>query len=379
MLAERYGGKYTLGFGILLTAIFTILTPNAVALGDATALVVLRILMGLGEGTTYPAINVMLAKWTPPEERSKTGSFVYAGAPLGTVYATTFSGLLLQHTNWWPSVFYFFGTANVVWFVIWVFVCYENPQKHPFIAEKEVQYLSDRLSTVEKSPSVPWRHILRSKPLWALIIALIGHNWAFLTIVSDLPKFMDSVLKFSIQNNGYLTSMAYLFMWLGSLLTSWLADYMHSKNTMSLTNIRKLGSAIALVGPACFIVGASYAGCNRTAVVVMFTIGMTLMGTALPGIMVNVLDLSPNYAGTLMAMTNGISALTGIVTPYIVGVLTPHQTLTEWRRVFWVVFAVSIFTNIIFLIFASGEVEYWNDKNFIDEDRKKRRKRETVE
>jgi hypothetical protein len=28
---------------------------------------------------------------------------------------------------------------------------------------------------------------------------------------------------------------------------------------------------------------------------------------------VNALDLSPNYAGTLMGITNGISALTGIV------------------------------------------------------------------
>lgn len=45
---------------------------------------------------------------------------------------------------------------------------------------------------------------------------------------------------------------------------------------------------------------------------------MGFMGTFYPGMKVNPLDLSPNYAGTLMAITNGIGALTGILSPYIV-------------------------------------------------------------
>ncbi|XP_058791446.1 sialin-like [Phymastichus coffea] len=382
MMAEKFGGKYTLGIGILLTAVFTLLTPNAVDWGGAPALIVLRVLMGLGEGTTYPAVNVMLAQWTPPEERSKTGSFVYAGAPLGTVYATTVSGLILRYSlTGWPAVFYFFGSVNVLWFLIWVVLCYNNPREHPFISESEVKYLNERLSdhTHQQPPPVPWRHILASKPLWALIVALVGHNWTFLTIVSDLPKYMSSVLKFSIQNNGYLSSLAYLCMWLGSLLTSWIADWVIARGYLSMTNVRKVGSSVALIGPAIFIVAASYAGCDRVMVVVMFTIGMTLMGTALPGIMVNVLDLSPNYAGTLMALTNGISALTGIVTPYIVGVLTPNQTLTEWKLVFWIVFGVSITTSIIFLIHGSGDVEYWNDPEFVKQERRKTNKNNAEE
>ncbi|KAJ8681205.1 hypothetical protein QAD02_016992 [Eretmocerus hayati] len=376
MMAEKFGGKYTLGFGILFTAVFTLLTPNAVEWGGAWALIVLRVLMGLGEGTTYPAVNVMLAQWTPPEERSKIGSFVYAGAPLGTVYAMTVSGLILQHSSiGWPAVFYFFGSVNVLWFLVWVVLCYNNPREHPFISEHEVKYLNERLSdhTHQKPPPVPWRHILTSKPLWALIIALIGHNWAFLTIVSDLPKYMSSVLKFSIQNNGYVSSIAYLCMWLGSLVTSWIADWTIANGHYTITKVRKIGSTIALLLPAIFIVAASYAGCDRLMVVIMFYIGMTLMGTALPGIMVCVLDLSPNYAGTLMALTNGISALTGIVTPQIVGILTTNQTLTQWRLVFWIVFGVSVLTNIVFLVYGSGEVEYWNDPEFVKEDREKRK------
>lgn len=42
---------------------------------------------------------------------------------------------------------------------------------------------------------------------------------------------------------------------------------------------------------------ASYVGCDRVWVVISFTVAMGLMGTYYPGVKVNPLDLSPNYAG----------------------------------------------------------------------------------
>ena len=379
MIADKYGGKYTLGIGILLTAIFTLLTPFAVYWGDSNALIILRTLMGLGEGTTYPAINVLLAQWTPPEERSRTGSFVYAGALIGTIFATTVSGVILEYSNvGWPMVFYVIGTTSIVWFVIWLLACYNNPRDHPFISKYEVDYLKERMSehTHDQPASVvPWRHILASRPLWAVIIALIGFNWSILTIVTDLPKYMSGVLKFSVQNNGYLTSLVFLCMWIGGTLSSILADHLIGSGRMSTTKVRKIGSLIALITSASFILAASYAGCDRVLVVGMFTLGMLLMGTAFPSVMVNALDLSPNYAGTLMALTNGISALTGIVSPYIIGIMTPNQTLSEWRFVFWILFGVSLVSNLVFLGFGSGEVEYWNDPEFVNAENEKRKRK----
>lgn len=80
----------------------------------------------------------------------------------------------------------------------------------------------------------------------------------------------------------------------------------------------------AAVVPAVFIVLASYAECNRMLVVAYFTLAMGFMGTFYPGMKVNPLDLSPNYAGSLMAVTNGIGALAGICAPNFVGVMAPN-------------------------------------------------------
>lgn len=106
---------------------------------------------------------------------------------------------------------------------------------------------------------------------------------------------------------------------------------------------------------------ASYAGCNRMLVVAWFTLAMGFMGTFYPGMKVNPLDLSPNYAGSIMAVTNGIGALTGIAAPVFVGVLTPNSTLEEWRLVFWVTFGIFVVTTVIYSGWASGEVQKWNN------------------
>lgn len=70
------------------------------------------------------------------------------------------------------------------------------------------------------------------------------------------------------------------------------------------------------------MVSASHAGCNKFLTVTLFTIAMGFMGPFYCGMKVNALDLSPNFAGTLMAIVNGIGAISGIITPYLVGAIT---------------------------------------------------------
>ena len=50
-----------------------------------------------------------------------------------------------------------------------------------------------------------------------------------------------------------------------------------------------------------------------------------------------------------------------IFRPYIVGVLTTNRSLNEWRIVFWIVFVVFNVTNIVYIIWASGEIQPWNE------------------
>lgn len=79
----------------------------------------------------------------------------------------------------------------------------------------------------------------------------------------------------------------------------------------------------AATGPGICIIVASYSGCDTTLAVVWFIAAMTLMGAYYSGMKINALDISPNYAGTTTAMVNGIAAISGIISPYLIGLLTP--------------------------------------------------------
>lgn len=213
--------------------------------------------------------------------------------------------------------------------------------------------------------SVPWRHILTSKSVWALIVAQAGFSASILTFITDLPKYMSGVLKFSVEYNGYFTALIYLSMCIGGNVSSWIADYFISKKNIFITTVRRGMCVVALPVSASFVIAASYAGCDRVLAVGSFVAALTTMGAAYPSVMVNTLDLSPNYAGTLTGVTNGLATSTGIVSPILIGILAPNQTLPEWRTVFWIIFVVSVASNIVFLVFGSGEVQYWNDPDLV--------------
>ncbi|GBP33624.1 Putative inorganic phosphate cotransporter [Eumeta japonica] len=408
ILAERFGGKYSLGLGVLSTAFFTLLTPWTVATGGATGLIVLRVLEGLGEGTTFPALNALLARWAPVSERGRMGSLVFGGAQIGNIAGTFLSGLVMGEAGDWQSVFYLFGGLGIVCMpyvplrvrggpntifsrslgqsavrhapprlmprltlqrlrtlkgvIKDSILCYNDPESHPFISDQERKYLEEALGSSRSihTTAIPWKAITTSVPLWALVCAQIGHDYGYFTMVTDLPKYMTGVLKFDIHRTGTLAALPYVIMWISSIAFGWLCDKLVKKQYVTITNARKTFTTLASIGPGICMILASYSGCDAQTVVILFTAAMGLMGAFYPGMKVNALDLSSNYAGTIMAIVNGIGAITGIIAPYLVGLLTPDSTLLQWRLVFWITLVVFIVTNLVFVAWASGDEQWWN-------------------
>ncbi|XP_046659305.1 putative inorganic phosphate cotransporter isoform X1 [Homalodisca vitripennis] len=373
LLAERLGGKHVLGVGLLVSTLGTLLTPEVANLGPYW-LVAVRFCIGLGQGVMYPSLNVMLAQWAPPQERGRLGAAIFAGAQIGNVVSMAVGGLLMRYTEGgWVNVFYVFGAIGLVWLALWEILCYSEPESHPFISDEEKQFLMTQsvgqLKRRKDLPPTPWRYIFTSVPLWGLIIAQIGHDWGLFTIITDLPKYMKSVMHFSIAQNGILSAAPYLAMWIFAVICGGLVDFLVSRK-IPITTVRKIFISIAASGPAFGILAATYSGCDKVLVSMFFTIGMGLMGAFVPSLKVNALDLSPNYAGTLMALVGGIGAISGIITPYLVGLLTPNSTLLEWRLVFWIAVIVLVSTNVVYLLVGSAEVQEWNDPLALEDGRK---------
>lgn len=82
-------------------------------------------------------------------------------------------------------------------------ICYNDPAEHPFITEKEREYLRRELGEPKRRtdlPPTPWREILTCPAIIALIFAQIGHNWGLFIIINDLPKYMKYVVYIGYMN-----------------------------------------------------------------------------------------------------------------------------------------------------------------------------------
>ena len=127
-MAELYSGKYVFLLAVLMNTVGTLLSPVLAAL-DYRALMAIRVFEGFGGGFTFPAMNVMIAAWSPPEERSTIASIAFSGASLGTVLSMMSSGIIDTLCGW-EFVFYIQGGLSLIWCVIWIICVSDTPAKH---------------------------------------------------------------------------------------------------------------------------------------------------------------------------------------------------------------------------------------------------------
>ncbi|XP_017870351.1 PREDICTED: putative inorganic phosphate cotransporter [Drosophila arizonae] len=393
-MAELVGGKRIYGYGVLITAIFTLLTPLA-AHWNLPLLVLVRVLEGMGEGVTYPAMHAMLAHWIPPLERNKFAAVVYAGSNIGTVISMPLTGWLCSQRflGGWPSAFYIFGLLGLVWFVCWMYLVYDRPSEHPRISRKERAYIERSLQHVQQlqqhqhhhhhqqvadedvledehdepepaaiqEDAIPWRSLLGSVPLWAILLTQCGQSWAFYTQLTELPTYMSNILHFDIQSNALLNAVPYLTAWFVGIACSALADWMLARRYISLLNSYKLWNSIASVVPSLGLIGIIYVGCDWVWVTFMLAGVGSFGGAVYAGNQMNHIALSPRYAGTMYGITNSAANICGFLAPYVIGLIINHrETLTQWHIVFWLAAGLNIAGNFIYLIFASADEQKWS-------------------
>ncbi|KAM9804095.1 sialin [Neosynchiropus ocellatus] len=358
-LAGRVGPKWLLGLGILGTVIFTLLTPMAADLGPSY-LIAVRALEGVGEGVTFPAMYTMWASWAPPLERSRLLTFSYIGAQLGTVVALPLSGEICFYLDW-TYVFYIFGALGLLWFVLWTVFAFDTPNSHPRISERERLYittsLKNELST--SSGDIPWRSIATSVPLWAIVVAHFSYNWTFYTLLTLLPTYMNDILGFSIQQNGFLSALPYMGCAVMAVIGGQVADYLRETVQVPTVKVRKSFSLIGMIGPAVFLVAAGYIGCDYQLAITFLTISSALGGMSASGFNINHLDIAPSYAGILLGITNTFATIPGMVGPVIARSLTTHNTIKEWQTVFYIAGAINLFGAGVYTLFGRGEVQPW--------------------
>ncbi|XP_066253902.1 sialin [Euwallacea similis] len=367
-LAESYSAKWVMFGAVAINVVAVLLTPICAQL-HFSIVIVLRVLQGLGGGVTFPAMHCLLAHWAPPTERSVMSSIVYSGTALGSVIFLLVSGKIAASLGW-ELIFYIEGGVSALWLIFWGILAADNPSLEKYISPQERDLIN--LSLHQDDPesvhggrkaSVPWKAIFLSPAFLAILIAHTCSNWGWYMVLVELPLYMKSVLKFKMSENALLTALPFFTMWIFSIIFSKVLDTFREKGLITTTTARKIATGVASLGPlVCFVllcyIGGSVAG------VILMTLAVTAIGGMFSGFLSNHIDISPNFAGTLVAITNTVATIPGIAVPFVVNTLTAKDpSITSWRIIFWITVTLFAIEFIVYTIFGSGEEQPWNNPN----------------
>ncbi|CAG5124437.1 unnamed protein product [Candidula unifasciata] len=360
-LANRYGGKYFFGIGIFATALLTLLTP-LLTTWSPYMLIACRVFEGLFEGVTYPAIHAIWSKWAPPAERTKLATFGFSGSYFGTVVSLVISGSLAESSAEWQSIFYVFGSLAVIWFLLWVILVTESPAGHPGISNAELDYIQNSIGyTDEQTKRIhpPLLQMLKSAPVWAIAVAHFVENWGFYTWLTELPTFMTHVLKFHMNEGGFLSALPYLIMGIVVFMGGYFADVLRASFGVPTIVVRKIFTCGAFAIQAIFMVAAGYV-MTRAAAVICLTVAVGIGGFAWAGFSVNHLDIAPQFASILMGLSNTFATLPGIISPGLTSVIvTDQDSPNDWQIVFYLTACIYAVGTIVYGILAEGKVQDW--------------------
>lgn len=375
-LSAIYGAKYMLFYGVLICSCLALLTPFCAVNGGWTVVVVLRAVQGLCQGVIFPSTHTFLSKWAPAEERGRLVGYTYSGSQFGTVVMLSVSGYIASSSLGWPSTFYIPGCVGIVWSFVWLYLCSSTPAQHPMITPNERRFIessgqarrpSDAGREEQPRPPTPWWRIFTSVPFLVLVLAHCANNWGFWTLLTEIPTFMKNVLGMDIKNNGPLSALPYFAMILLTCVFIWLSDTLKQRGTViPLGFSRKFFNTLGMWLPMLALIGLGYiteGEANVRLAIGLLTAAVATNSATYLGFHVNHIDLSPNYAGTLMGITNCAANFMSILAPLIVGLIVWDETNpAQWRIVFFFTAFVYFIGNLLFMLFGRTRVQPWNSR-----------------
>ena len=331
-LADRFGPRRTLTICAFVWAGATVLTGLA---GGLVSLVFARLLLGLGEGATFPAATRAMSNWTTPERRGFAQGITHAASRIGNAAAPPLVTWLMLTTNW-RGAFVITGVVSMLWALIWVWYFRDNPREHRSMSSVE----ADRLpayNLAKISGRVPWRALLRRMlPVTAVYFCYGWVLWLFLGWVPQYFQHQHMQLgKSALFASGvFLTGV--LGDWLGGELTDFImrrtGNLRLARNVMVSTC---MFLALLALAPIMLVHSLSIPLAALALSVGFFFNEMTIGPMwAVP------MDIAPQYAGTASGIMNMGSAGAAIVSPVVGGWIIDHTG--NWNLPFIVSMALML-------------------------------------
>lgn len=326
-LADRFGARRVLTFGVLWWGIFTALT--ALVPGNITgafyAFVAVRFLLGAGEAVIYPGANQFIARWIPFRERGIANGWIFAGVGAGAGLTPPLITYFMLHHGWRSS----FWVCAIIGFVaagVWFLTARDTPAEHSRVSSSELATIQSGISRdgAGQSPSsgratlIPWRKVARSKEVLALTVSYFCYGYVAWIFFAWFYIYLSRVRGLNLKASALYSMLPFIAMSISCLVGGAINDRL----TRSYSpRWGRCGLAVvALVIASIFIACGAYVQSAQLASVILAggAGAVYLSQSSFWSVTVDIGGTSSGSISGFMNMGNQIgAAITAILTPWI--------------------------------------------------------------
>jgi len=309
-VGDRFGARRTLVWCGLVWAAATILTGFV---GGLVTLVLARLLLGFGEGATFPTATRAMQDWTPAGQRGFAQGLTHAFSRLGNSITPPLVAALMAAITWRGS-FVLLGLVSLVWVAIWGWYFRNEPASHPGITPEELQTLPERKPGATR-PQIPWGPLLQR--MAPVTFTYFCYGWCLWLYLNWLPLFFKNSYALDIKSSAIFSMGVFLAGVVGDTLGGVISDQI----LRATGNIRLARLSVTMLGFAgAFLSLLPMLYIRDLNIVALCLSGGFFFAELVIGPMWSIpMDIAPKYSGTAAGLMNMGSALAAIVSPLAAG------------------------------------------------------------
>ncbi|GGP15835.1 MFS transporter [Oceanobacillus neutriphilus] len=314
-LINFMGPRKAMVLGMILWFVSSILGATAFTF---TTIIISRIILGIGEGVSYPQSAVYIKNWIPPQDRGKANTTWVVGQSLSLAATTPIIAFIIAAWGWRESYVFLIIATIIPMYLFW-FHTTDKPKDHKKVNKEELEYIEEGLAR-EPIKEITKNDTFKEKFLsfggktrfWMLVIWYMLMNFNGFGIQTWLPTYLSDARGFSWGAMGFLASLPFIFLVFFKIMAGWLTDKTSRKAIIIFLSF----SALLAGGSIYFAVSIP----NNYVAAALIAFGYAFSGMANGVIFVLLQDIVPaRTIGVAHGVLTGFGFFFSSLSPMIMG------------------------------------------------------------
>jgi MFS transporter, ACS family, D-galactonate transporter len=330
-LVDRFDVKSVFAVGFFIWSVATAVTG---LLHGFVALLLIRVVLGVGESVTFPACSKIVGTHVKENARGVANAAIISGLALGPAAGMLIGGTAVGLFGW-RAFFITLGFAGLLWLGPWWAWMPRRTDYSPHAVEHQAGVLA----------------ILRQRSAWGTCLGLFSFNYCSYFLVTWLPFYLVRERHLTMNQMARIGGLVFFLfsissIFCGKLLDRWIA-------AGSPVNLRKTVTALGKAGLGASLI-ASALSTDRTFIWMLALTGVC-MGMAACNIWAITQTMAgPGLVGRWTGVQNFVGNFAGAVAPALTGFLLDRTSHFFWA---FLITAAVVWTGALSWALVVGPVE----------------------